>query len=185
VSDSIGLLSPSSPSSSSSRMTVSGSPSPAARTSRIYPGCTHSSLKRSPADLTVATFEFLKLQGGVPDPETKREICQRNSPGVDQGPPRRRRGPTRRLLSALRGVLLPFAHGFRRLASSGSDGVCWKVGRPRALVACWDSTNRWDNICPFIGLGSKRFAEVPRASPLSSFQPLRAGRACHSHAFAY
>ena len=80
---------------------------------RLHVHRTHSGQKESPADLTVATFEFLKLRGGVPDPETKPEICQRNSPGVDQGPPRRRPGPTRRLLSALRGVLLPFAHGFR------------------------------------------------------------------------
>jgi hypothetical protein len=32
--------------------------------------------------------------------------------------------------------------------------------------------------------GSKSFAEAPRASPLSSFQPLRAGHACRSRAFA-
>jgi hypothetical protein len=113
------------------------------------------------------------------------KLRRRASPGVRRGHRAGRPGTTRRLLSALRGVLLPFAHGFRRLASSGSDGVCWKVGRPRALVACLDITNRSDNICPFIGLGSKRFAEVPRASTLSSFQPLRAGHACHSHAFAY
>ena len=74
---------------------------------------------------------------------------------------------------------------FARNLLSGSDGASLKVGRPLALFACWVSTNRWDNICPFIGLGSKRFAEVPRASPLSSFQPLREGRACHSHAFEY
>ena len=49
VSDSIGLLSPSSPASSASRMTVSGSPSPAARTSRIYPAVSSSPSIQIPA----------------------------------------------------------------------------------------------------------------------------------------
>jgi hypothetical protein len=70
------------------------------------------------------------------EPPTK--LGHRASSGVCRGHPAGRPGPTRRRLSAQRGGWLPFVHEFRRIASSGSDGVSWKVGRP--LVACLDST---------------------------------------------
>ena len=40
------------------------------------------------------------------------------------------------------------------------DGVCWKVGRPRALVACCVSKNWTENICAFSGLESSQQPEV-------------------------
>ena len=91
----------------------------------------------------VATREILgihpplsSLDGrGRPALSQNLKLRRRAPPGVRRGHPAGRPGPTRRLLSALRGVLLPFAHGFLRIASSGSDDVSWKVGRPRALVA--------------------------------------------------
>ncbi len=81
--------------------------------------------------------------------------------------------------------LLPFRHGVRRLASSGSDGVCWKVGRPLALVACLYDTIRQIGYPRFIGLKSKRYAEVHRPTPLRSFWPRRSGPPCRSRAFTY
>ena len=112
------------------------------------------------------------------------KLRHRTPHGVRRGHPGGRPEPAGRRLSALCGGWLPFEHGFQRFASSGSDGVSWKVGRPLALVTWSDITNRMDNICPSIGLVSKRFAKAPRASPLSSFQPPRAGHACRSRAFA-
>ena len=64
---------------------------------------------------------------------------------------------------------VPYWSVFARNLLSGSDGASWKVGRPLALFACWVSIIRPDNICPFIGLGSKRFAEVHRPNRSSSF----------------
>ena len=138
---------------------------------------------RNPVEIYMEELYILDGRGRpalVQNPKLRR----RASPGVRRGHPAGRPGPTRRLLSALRGGWLPFEHGFRRLASSGSDGVSWKVGRPLALVTRSDGIIRPDNICPFIGLGSNRFAEVHGPKPSSSFWPPVAGHMCHSRAFA-
>ncbi len=111
---------------------------------RVYsPGCTHSQNPWYPPS-------------PVPEPEVRR----RAPPGVRRGHPAGRPGTTRRLLSALRGVLLPFAHGFREKHQRLFDGVSWKVGRPRALVACCVSKNWTENICAFSGLESSQQPEV-------------------------
>ena len=141
------------------------------------PGCSNSRNPWYPP-----SPEFLDGRGR-PALSQNLKLRRRASPGVRRGHPHGRPGPTRRLLSALRGGWLPFQHGFRRLASSGSDGVCWKVGRPRALVACLYGMIRQIRFPRFIGLKSKRYAEVHRPNPLRSFWPLRSGHPCRLRAF--
>ena len=57
------------------------------------------------------------------------KLRRRAPPGVRRGHPHGRPGPTRRRLSALRGVLLPFAHGFRRQRPRSSQAHDFE-GRP-------------------------------------------------------
>jgi hypothetical protein len=65
------------------------------------------------------------------------KLRRRAPPGVRRGHPAGRPEPTRRLLSALRGVLLPFAHGFDDSDRDPLKLMSSKVGQCRARFACW------------------------------------------------
>ena len=81
----------------------------------------------------VPTREILGIQTGwvSQNPNLRR----RASPGVRRGHPAGRPGPTRRLLSALRGVLLPFRHGFDDKRNRLFDGVMLEGG-PTSRSGC-------------------------------------------------
>jgi hypothetical protein len=81
----------------------------------------------------VVTREILGIH---PPLSQNPKLRRRTPPGVRRGHPAGRPGPTRRLLSALRGVLLPFAHGFDDSDQDPLKCMSSKVGQCRARFAC-------------------------------------------------
>ena len=65
------------------------------------------------------------------------KLRHRTPHGVRRGHPAGRPEPTRRLLSALCGALLPFAHGFDDSDRDPLKLMSSKVGQCRARFACW------------------------------------------------
>jgi hypothetical protein len=88
------------------------------------------------------------------------KLRRRAPPGVRRGHHAGRPGPTRRLLSALRGVLLPFAHGFRRQRPRSSEVHVFE-GRPMPRSICM--------------LGSQRFFVKHLLSGRAGIKALRGG----------
>ena len=122
------------------------------------PGCSNTPNIKTRLDLRRGSLGSENLQHSkCPVLQQNNKLRPRTPHGVRRGHPGGRPEPTGRRLSALCEASLPFEQTKpQRLF----DGACWKVGRPRALVACRVSKNWTENVCAFSGLESSQQPEV-------------------------
>ena len=99
-------------------------------------GCSNTPNIKTRLDLRPWSLGSESLQHSkCPVLQQNNKLRHRTPHGVRRGHPGGRPEPAGRRLSALRGVLLPFAHGFDDKRNRLFDGASWKVGRPLAQLA--------------------------------------------------